>query len=120
MADPVPNIVHQPDFVEEFEEGSEEEQPVPNILNDDCLLAIRHPRRDIWPPGEWWLSHRKPATVISDSDSDEEDDDIEQVNVMGNNQPEPTSYKEAIESEHMQKWNEAMSEEYNWHLENGT
>ena len=46
---------------------------------------------------------------------------VEGANVVVNGiTPDPTSYRQAINGENSTQWKEAMLEEHNWHLENGT
>ena len=53
-------------------------------------------------------------------DSSEEDDNDEYVNAVYNNASDPNTYNEAVGGEHSQSWKDAMLDEFNWHLENGT
>jgi hypothetical protein len=101
------------------EEEEREATPSINVEDeeeDNRPIAVRRPKRDVRPPGEWWKV-RQPTPAIPDSDS-EEDDDEELANVVGT--PDPTTYREATNSEQAEKWQDAMLEEHNWHLENGT
>src|ERR671929_620035 len=113
---------HEDDEGEMIEEQSvvqQQPQPVPEVQEDsedDRPIALRRPRREIRPPGEWWKV-RHPSPIIP-SDSENDDDDMEGVYVAG--QVEPKSFADAIKGPLADKWRDAALEEYNWHLQNGT
>src|ERR1700742_2036699 len=82
---------------------------------DQRPLAVRRPRRNVRPPGEWWKA-REPTPAISDTD--EESDQSANVVVAG--EFEPPTYKQAMKDQHANKWKDAMADEINAHLENET
>ena len=108
--EPEPNpieAVPEPEPENVIQEEEEQEE-------DNRPLAIRRAKRNVRPPSEWWKI-RQSTPVISDSD---EDDDDEYANAIG--EVEPLSYAQAVKGRDAMKWNEAMLEEYNAHLVNGT
>ena len=78
-------------------------------------LAVRRPRRNVRPPGEWWKA-RQPTPAIPDTD----DESDQSANVVVAGEFEPPTYKQAMKDQHADKWKDAMTEEINAHLENGT
>ena len=104
---PKPEPIAQPKPVPE--DIIEEEEEV-----DHRPIAVRKPKRNVKPPG-WWKV-REPTPAISDSE--EESNDDEQVYAAG--EVEPQTYGQAVKGPDAMKWNEAMLEEYNAHLANGT
>ena len=130
VEDEEPAII-QPDPVAIPEQPEQPEQPphpepqyTPEPEVDDRPIAVRRPRQNVQPPGEWWKV-REPTPAISDSEeeseannSDNDEDDDEQANAAG--ELEPSTYAQAIKGSDAMKWNEAMLEEYNAHIANGT
>ena len=128
VADVQPNPVVAP-----HEQPEQPLQPEPQDnepVVDDRPIAIRRPRRNVQPPRDWWKV-REPTPAISDSEEndsdhdsdrdlnqDNEEDDDEHVNAAG--ELEPSTYAQAIKGPDAVKWKEAMLEEYNAHLANGT
>jgi transposase InsO family protein len=121
--DPVVEHPEQPEQLPPEQPPQPEPQNVPEIEVDDRPIAVRRPRRNVQPPGEWWKV-REPTPAISDSeeesenDQDNDEDDDEHANAAG--ELEPSTYAQAIKGPDAMKWNEAMLEEYNAHLANGT
>jgi transposase InsO family protein len=118
----------EPEQIEQQEEEVPpvvEEEPAPvapipdNEPIDNRPIALRRAKRTVNPPGEWWKLPRQPAPMIPESDSEESDDEQEEVNACNNN-PDPKSFEEAIDGELAEEWHDAMLDEFNWHLENGT
>ena len=130
VEDEEPAVI-QPDPVAIPEQPEQPEQPphpepqyTPEPEVDDRPIAVRRPRWNVQPPGEWWKV-REPTPAISDSEeeseannSDNDEDDDEQANAAG--ELEPSTYAQAIKGSDAMKWNEAMLEEYNAHIANGT
>ena len=89
------------------------QQPIlnPPPVDDNLPLALRRAKRTINPPSEWWKSKHKDPDIKGQ----------ENAQVVGSGiSPDPTSYREAVHGENSAQWKEAMLEEHNWHLENGT
>jgi hypothetical protein len=87
-------------------------EPPPHIP-----IAIRRPRREIRPPGEWWkIRHPTPAV----SDSDESDDENGAEFAGAAHDLDPTSLKAALRRSDGDKWQEAAKLEMDNHISNGT
>ena len=94
-------------------------------------IALRKPRRNVQPPGEWWKV-RQPAPAVesesepdsdsgqsSSQDSSLEDEDGEFAGVAGGFY-EPNTYKQAMKSNDAELWQQAAEEEINSLNANGT
>ena len=86
---------------------------------DDRPIALRRTRRNVAPPGEWWIV-RSPKPPVPDSDFEDEEEEAQVADVSSGNTPDPISYKRAMGSDQSAQWKEATEEEHNWHLENRT
>ena len=89
-------------------ESSGEEVPAPNAPEQEeaaapdsagpAGLAPRYPPRQRQPPGQWWKSPSAMLAAVS----------------------EPTTYEEALQSEHAEDWRQAMDDEMKSLLANNT
>jgi Reverse transcriptase (RNA-dependent DNA polymerase)/gag-polypeptide of LTR copia-type/GAG-pre-integrase domain/Integrase core domain len=107
------------------------QSPLPTIHSPESPptppLALRRPRRNIQPPGEWWRI-RHPPPISSDSegsdivDSESEDEDFEGPEVAGVacGIYEPNTYNQAMKSPDAELWRKAAEEEINSLNANGT
>ena len=90
---------------------------------DDRPISHCHTKQNVGPPKKWWLPG-DPGPQLPDSEDEGEDKDKEeeeeQAYIGVGSKADPASYKEAVNNQHSAEWKEAMLEEHNWHLENGT
>jgi hypothetical protein len=77
--------------------------PLPNNdpVEDNQPLALRHTKQTVTAPGEWWKV-RTPAPQILDSEDEEEEVKGAHVVVSGIN-PDPTSYRQAVNGQNSAK-----------------
>jgi len=86
--------------------------PVDDPVEDNRPIALRRPKRTITAP---WKVRMSKLPVL---DSDDEEENAQAIS--SGISPDPTSYTDAVNGENSAQWKEAMLEEQNWHLENGT
>ena len=98
--------------------------PVDDPLDDDRPIALRCTKRVITAPGEWWKVRTPQPPVLDtydEDEDDEEDNDEENAHAVSSGiSPDPTSYRQAVNGDNSAQWKEAMLEEQNWHMANGT
>jgi hypothetical protein len=95
--------------------------PDPNIRPPTPPLALRREPRERRPPGEWWKVNRPASVQDAPSDDDElniQDQNLESADLAIG--AEPRTYSQALNCPDSTKWDKAIHEEYNMHLENGT
>ena len=121
-------VLQQPDQLilpvdDVLEQPNQPPPPIDTVLEDNRPIALRRPKRVVNPPGEWWKV-KKPEPETSDSDDaieEEEENEVEDAQVVISGiSPDPMSYQHAVKGNNSAQWQEAMLEEQNWHLENGT
>jgi transposase InsO family protein len=121
--------------------GSPNDSPRPMSVQNTPPLALRRGRRDVRPPGEWWVLPRQPAPAIpsesessSSSSSDEElstvedmlaDDEEESTDELAlaatsSLDSEPRSMRTAMLRPDAAEWTEAAGKEMGHHETNGT
>ena len=115
-------IVNEHEPVEPAQEPALEPEPEEDAVQeeeepDNRPLAVRRPRHNV-KPLKWWKL-REPTPAISDSD-DEPDDEDDDEQAYASGEVEPQTYGQAVKGPDAMKWKEAMKEEYNAHLANGT
>ena len=90
--------------------GKEEAQKNLLLHVDDGILEV----------GSDLLLARRDEFWFDSEDETEEDDDNEEAEAVNASTAEPLTYWEAISSNEADKWNEAMNEEFMWHIGNQT
>ncbi|GLB38145.1 putative reverse transcriptase (RNA-dependent DNA polymerase) [Lyophyllum shimeji] len=107
--------VEEPHAENELDLGNDRQSatPIPpsDDETDDRPIAVRRPKRNAKPPGEWWKV--KQPTPDSEDEGQEEE-----ANIAGG--VEPTTWAEAMRSPDAEQWKQACLEEMKAHAENGT
>jgi hypothetical protein len=94
-------------------------------------IALRRPKRNVGPPGEWWkIRHPAPAidsdsdednnSISADGDNDEDAVEVEFAGITGVGIIEPCTFKQAMDLPDAEMWKKACEDEINSLVENGT